>query len=161
MGTNNLSATGAGIVKAVGNQLDQYFTAITGVFVPRNSSGVPEDNSQNLGSSTYSWKDFYTKGSIENAVMAKGGLFSFGNGKDGNASASDYVSMGGEYWFNNFDVDDDIIINDTIGWLIIRANTVTVSKSGGATITGTGDIDTITVYLFSVFCLPVYNEHIC
>jgi len=59
MGTNNLTTIGASIVKAVGTQLDQYFTAISGVFVPRNASGVPEDKTQDLGSSSTAWKDGY------------------------------------------------------------------------------------------------------
>jgi hypothetical protein len=57
MGTNNLATIGASIVRAVGTQLDQYFTAITGVFVPRNSAGVPETGTQDLGSTTYKWRN--------------------------------------------------------------------------------------------------------
>ena len=56
MGTNNLSSIGASIVRAVGNQLDQYFTALTGVFVPRKADGTPEDNTQDLGSPTFRWR---------------------------------------------------------------------------------------------------------
>lgn len=69
---------------------------------------------------------------------------SYGNGKDGNAAASDFTAvtggrlMGGEYWFNEFEIDDDIIVDASIGWLVIRANIVTISKSGGALIDGAG-----------------------
>jgi hypothetical protein len=140
MGTNNLSTIGASIVRAVGTQLDQYFTAITGVFVPRNSSGVPETNTQDLGSTTYCWKDTHQRGALMQNVFFKGAIVSFGNGKDGDASASDYTAtgMGGEYWFDEFDIDADITVDDSIGWLVIRANTITVSKSGGAVIDGKG-----------------------
>ena len=59
MGTNNLSTIGASIVRAVGNQLDQYFTALTGVFVPRKADGTPETGTQDLGSTAYKWRNGY------------------------------------------------------------------------------------------------------
>ena len=139
MGTNNLSTIGASIVKAVGNQLDQYFTALTGVIVPRKADGTPEDNTQDFGSPTFRWKDIYQSGAFQQPVFAKGGIFSFGNAKDGNYTVStDGATMGGEYWFDTLTIDADITVDDTIGWLLIRANSVNVTKAGGATINGKG-----------------------
>lgn len=70
---------------------------------------------------------------------------SYGNAKDGssNSNLPAYDSggicvMGGEYWFDSFTISTDITVNAAIGWLVIRANTLIVSKVGGALITGTG-----------------------
>ena len=142
MGANNLTSIGTSVLRAVGSQLDQYFTAFSGVLVPRNSSGVPETKTQDMGSSTYKWKDIHNNGAYQNALMAEGGVMSFGNGKDGTKSVTaDYPTgvMGGEYWFDTFTIDADITVDDTIGWLVIRANTINVTKAGGATIDGQGN----------------------
>jgi hypothetical protein len=76
---------------------------------------------------------------------------SYGNAKDkstvvgrnGLMKSSDYwngatYAMGGEYWFDSFEIDQNIVVDASIGWLVIRANTVTISKAGGATIDGKG-----------------------
>ena len=60
MGTNSLQSIGnVSPVEAVGDLLDQYYTALNGTQVPRNSSGVPEDNVQDLGSSSYRYKSVH------------------------------------------------------------------------------------------------------
>jgi len=123
------------------SDLNKMLTARTNSMLPiddttRNNT----DQAGALGSATYAYTDIYMKGAIQNAIMAQGGIFSFGNGKDGDAPSSPYsaVGMGGEYWFNDFEIDADITVRDTIGWLVIRANTITVTKGGGATINGKG-----------------------
>ena len=57
MGTNNLSQVGTAPKLAVGTQVDQYFTALSGAFVPRNASGVATDAGASIGSSDYHWED--------------------------------------------------------------------------------------------------------
>jgi hypothetical protein len=70
---------------------------------------------------------------------------SYGNAKDGSGASSDaeytYGTdqvMGGEYWFDHFEINTDIQVNSAIGWLVIRANTIEVTKPGGALINGEG-----------------------
>ena len=88
-------------------------------------------------------------GSIDAAdmnVILSGVGATYGNGKDGSGAASDALygpaggphTMGGEYWFDEFDIDADITVDSTVGWLVIRANTLRVSKAGGAIIDGKG-----------------------
>lgn len=65
MGTNSL--TEIGIVSAVdstGAHIDQYRTALSGDFVPRNASGVPTDGAGNNGTATYQWKNIYLKNNL-------------------------------------------------------------------------------------------------
>jgi len=51
MGTNNLSAIGTGSpVLATGDLVDQYLTAVSVDFFPRNSSGVVTSGAGSLGS---------------------------------------------------------------------------------------------------------------
>lgn len=63
-------------------------------------------------------------------------IINFGNGKDGIHSSSEYTTMGGEYWFDGFNINSSITVSDSIGWLIIRANTITISAV--VTINGKG-----------------------
>ena len=80
MGTNNLSQVGTSPVLAVGSQVDQYFNAISGVFVPRNASGVPTDSGASLGSSTYHWEDLWTGDGTNVALFVDGSAGNVGIG---------------------------------------------------------------------------------
>jgi hypothetical protein len=58
MATNNLSQRSPGqIIRA--QHVNDYFTALGGVFVPRNTSGAPETNNHDLGTNTFKWRDLY------------------------------------------------------------------------------------------------------
>ena len=165
MGTNNLSSIGASIVRAVGNQLDQYFTALSESFVPRNSSGVPDDNIQSLGLIGNRWKNLFsgnikvegntisstdTNGDINitpdgtGKIVLGGGLF--GDKSDGaSVTISAATSMGGIKQYGDLTIDENITVagskNLTLlvdGTLTINANIIGtgVGASGGAGGTG-------------------------
>ena len=99
------------------------------------------DATADLGSSDKRYKNVYVSETVDAANVVAGVSFNVGNGKDGSKSVTaDYASgvMGGEYWFDTFTIDDDITVDDSIGWLVIRANSIVVTKSGGATVSGVG-----------------------
>ena len=59
MGLNNLTSIGTSIVKSVGNQLDQYYTALTGTIVPRNINGIIQNSAGSIGTSSYKYSACY------------------------------------------------------------------------------------------------------
>ena len=65
MGTNNLTLVGLTTPKlAIGSMFDQFHTAISVDFVPRNSGGTVTASGGDLGTSLYPWKDLVLSNDI-------------------------------------------------------------------------------------------------
>lgn len=99
-GTNTLTAAVEGDVISVGT-FNQYREALIGSeVVPRNSSGVPQDNISDLGSTSYRWKVGYIAKLIMGAISSAISI-------EENAGDLEFnVGSGGEYaWeINNSEV---------------------------------------------------------
>lgn len=69
MGSNTLVQIVNGAISD-DDQLNQYFTALTGDFLPRNgSSGAPETNQHSLGSAVVTWKNIHVSNLFLNGTL--------------------------------------------------------------------------------------------
>jgi len=75
---------------------------------------------------------------IDNGFIISSFNIEIGNGLHGDDLSSAYSSMGGEYLFKTITIDSNITVSSSVGWLVIRADTLIVNKSGGATINAKG-----------------------
>lgn len=121
MGTNNLATKNDGDV-ASSSDINQYKTALSGDLVPRNSSGVPEDNGANFGLSAFRWlKGFFTSirigsAAANNTIEEDSGSIVFKVNGNKTAEIGEFGltsdSLQGVNFANSPDFDDETFLTD-------------------------------------------------